>query len=171
MKLFDKTFQSNIDETAGKMKEQYNDLRIDTFLSFMNTSEVFGRYSDLKLQNKTITRAGYTVLNTIILYGGAMFPTDISKKIFRSKHSVSRAIITLEKHGLVTIGPIGDDRRRRRVKITPRGLAFAKKGNIASREHVARAILNILNDEETKHLNQILKTLREHTLTLMGINI
>jgi|WetSurMetagenome_2_1015567.scaffolds.fasta_scaffold87067_1 DNA-binding MarR family transcriptional regulator len=165
----DKSLRKNINITANELKIQYSDLKIDTFLACMATWDVFDRYVESQLRDKTISRAGYTILNALIFYGD-MSPTEISKKVFRSKYSVSRAIVTLQKKGLIEKSPVNGDRRKLQITITARGLSIAKKGNIKARKYIAYAIFGILNDEEIKNINNYIKRLKEHTLILIGVN-
>lgn len=155
------------EKIASDIKAQHKDLTVDTFLVFDSTHEVVSRYHDMYLGNQTVSQTGLKVLNAIISYGGSMIPTSISKKIFRSKHSVSKAIFTLESHGLVEVKPVDGDRRKREVMITERGLFVAKRGNIYVRKRVSKEVMKILNKDEISLMNDILKRVRKHTLTLI----
>ena len=164
-----KSLKKNISITANELRAQYSDIKTDTFLACMATWDLFDRYTESQLRDKTISRAGYTILFALIFYGD-MSPTEISKKVFRSKYSVSRAIVTLEKKGLVEKSPVNGDRRKLQITLTAKGLSVAKKGNIKARKYIAHAIFNILNNEEIKNINNYIKRLKEHTLTLIGVN-
>ncbi len=153
---------------AKELKRQHRELRTSTFLSLLVSSAMITRYLDSQRDEKEITVAGFNVLNTLILCNGSAFPTEISKKIFRSKHSVSKVIYTLESYGLITIKPVGQDRRKREVRITDKGIAIAKNGIIYSRKRVGKEIFSVLTEEEIKLLRDILKKIRNHTLALIN---
>ena len=153
---------------ARELKSQHRELRTSTFLSLLVSSAMITRYLDSQRDEKEITVASFNVLNTLILCNGSAFPTEISKKIFRSKHSVSKVIYTLESHGLITIKPVGQDRRKREVRITEKGITIAKKGIIFARKRVGKEIFSVLTDEEIKSLRDILKKIRSHTLALIN---
>jgi DNA-binding MarR family transcriptional regulator len=155
-----------IDKLARELRKQHRQLKMNTFLSLLVSADIIYRYLDSARGEKQITGPGFNVLNTLILCDGSAFPTEISKRIFRSKHSVSQVIITLENHGLVTIRRVGEDRRRREVRITDKGIEAARRGMIYSRKRVGAKIFSILTDEETKLLHDILAKIRRHTLTL-----
>ena len=159
-----------IEKLARELKKQHRQLKMSTFLSLLVSADIIYRYLDSARNEKQITGPGFNVLNTLILCNGSAFPTEIAKRIFRSKHSVSKVIFTLENHGLVTINPIGEDGRRRQVTITDEGLEVARKGMIYARKRVGKEILSILTDEETKLLNDILLRIRKHTLALVNSN-
>src|SRR3972149_10368564 len=118
----DDKFKENIESMAKEIRTQAGNIKVDTFLSYLHTSDIINRYLDLLLPDRNISRAGFNVLHNLILNDGNMIPTDISKKTFRSKYSVTRVIDTLEKQGLVKRRPAGRDRRTRRVDITRKGL-------------------------------------------------
>ena len=156
-----------IEKLAGDIRAQHKNLTVDTFLLLDSTYDVINRYVDMHFSNHTLSQTGFKVLNALILYGGHMIPTDISKKIFRSKHSVSKVIFTLERHGLVKISSVGGDRRKREVKITAKGLAVAKKGNIYVRQRISEEVMGILDKKELSLIRKMLKRLRTHTSGLI----
>ena len=162
-----KNLNEAMTKMAKELKRQHHQLTMNTFLSLLVCSDIIYHYLDSEREEKEITSAGFNVLNTLILCNGSAFPTDISKRIFRSKHSVSKVIFTLENHGLVTIRPVGEDRRKRQVRITDKGIEVARKGTIYLRKRIGEDIFKILTDEETKLLNDILKRIRKHTLALV----
>jgi hypothetical protein len=86
----------DIENAANLLKKQHADIKTDTFLKFLATLDLFTRYLDLQYTSKHATRSGFNVLNTLVLSGGSMSPTDISKKIFRSKNAISHVVSTLE---------------------------------------------------------------------------
>src|SRR4030042_4996365 len=151
---------------AGELKKQHQDLKMSTFLSLLVCSDIVSRYLDSERNEKQITGAGFNVLNTLILCKGSAFPTDISRQLFRSKHSISKVIFTLEKHGLGTVRTLGEDRRKREVRITKKGIETTRRGSIYARKRVGEQILQVLTDEETKLLNDILLRLRTHAMDL-----
>jgi DNA-binding MarR family transcriptional regulator len=65
-----------------------------------------------------------------------MTPTEIAKRVFRSKHAVTRAIDVLEKDGLVRRGTVRGDRRIRKVNITRKGLELIQ-ANVDDRRRLA----------------------------------
>ena len=161
-----KNLNEAMTKMAKELKRQHHQLTMNTFLSLLVCSDIIYHYLDSEREEKEITSAGFNVLNTLILCNGSAFPTEISKRLFRSKHSVSKVIFTLERHSLVTIRPVGEDRRKREVRITNKGIEVAKKGTVYLRKRIGKEILSILTDEETKLLHDILARIRRHTLTL-----
>lgn len=163
-----KSLKDNIARIAADMRSQHEDVTVHTFLLIESTYDVINRYSNLYSGRHKVSQSGLKVLNMLILHGGGMIQTEISKKVFRSKHSVSKVVYTLENHGLVKILPVGDDRRKKEVRITSKGLSVAEKGSIYARERISNEILRSLNKKEKALMHDILMRVREHTLKLIG---
>jgi DNA-binding MarR family transcriptional regulator len=98
--------------------------------------------------------------------GGRATPTELSKRVFRSKHAITRAVDTLEKEGLVKREGIGEDRRNRKVVVTAKGLNLVRK-MVPFREQIGSTITEPLTEEEARRFSSILKRLRRHLVGLM----
>ena len=154
---------SGIDAVAEDLKQTARDLRVDTLLAFIRTAEIVNRYLDIELSKYGASRARSSILNVLITGGGSMRPTDLSRKLFRSKHTITRVIDSLEKEGLVRREPIGEDRRTRKVTITEKGLEFVK-GTVFHRQDISYRAFSWLDKEQTQELNSMLTQLRKHLL-------
>jgi DNA-binding MarR family transcriptional regulator len=163
-----KSINDDIARIATDMRAQHSDVTVHTFLLIESTYDVINRYFNLCSGQHAVSQSGLKVLNMLILHGGGMIQTEISKKVFRSKHSVSKVVYTLENHGLVKIHPVGDDRRKKEVRITPKGMAVAEKGSIYARERISKEVLAPLNKKERTLMHDMLKRIREHTLNLIA---
>lgn len=163
-----KSFDAEIERIAGDMNSQHEDLTISTYLMIEYTADLINRYSGLFIGKHKVSNTGYKVLNTIIRNGGGMIPSEISKIVNRSKHSVSKVVYTLENHGWVEIVPVDGDRRKKEVRITPLGLSVAKGGTIYSRVQVSEEVLSVLNKKEKKEMYDMLKRVRENIMKLIS---
>jgi DNA-binding MarR family transcriptional regulator len=159
------SFQKGLERLANDIRIQARDLRTDNLRSFLATCDVVNRYADLQIAKFDVSRSGFNILHALILNGGKMRPTEISKELFRSKNSTTRVIDTLEKQGLIKRETQGKDRRTKEVIITEEGLKIAKDGYEAGR--IDKEIFGFLNKEQAEILNEILKETRKHTLTLI----
>ncbi|MBM3182895.1 MAG: MarR family transcriptional regulator [Chloroflexi bacterium] len=90
----------------------------------------------------------------------------MSKRVFRSKHAITRAVDTLEKDGWVKREGIGEDRRNRRVTVTTKGLNLVRR-MVPFREETGSRIMSVLDGTETAQLGTALKRLRRHLVSLM----
>jgi MarR family 2-MHQ and catechol resistance regulon transcriptional repressor len=163
----DDQLRENIESRAEEIRSQARDLKVDTFLSFLYTSDIVDKYLDIELGNQPVTRAGFNILHNLILNEGSMIPTEISKAVLRSKHSVTKAIDTLEKQGFVKRVSNDTDRRVRRINITRKGINLVKKATTASRERISRKLFRELNERQLQEFNKILKQIRKDTLILI----
>lgn len=153
---------------ADEIREEAAHLRILTFLSFVYTADVVNRYLDIELGRYPVGRTGFSVLHNLILHGGTMIPTNLSQRVFRSKHAVTRVVDKLEKLGFVKRGNIGSDRRFRKVSITKEGLAFIKESQAAGQQRLGHVLMTPLDQEQIETLHSMMKQIREHALTLIS---
>jgi DNA-binding MarR family transcriptional regulator len=161
------SFQNTLDSLACDIRSQATELQTDTFLAFVQTSVIINRYLDIHPAGRPASRTGLNVLNALILSGGTLTPTEISKQILRSKHSVTRLVDTLEKQGYAKRKPIGTDRRTREVTITKKGLDLVKQNVMEHQERVISHVFAPLSQEQLEDLNETLKRLKEHLLSLI----
>jgi DNA-binding MarR family transcriptional regulator len=153
---------------ADEIREQAAQLRVMTLLSFIYTAEVVSRYIDIELARYPIGRTGFSVLHNLVLHGGTMMPTELSKRIFRSKHAITRVVDRLEKLGFVKRDDIGSDRRVRKVSLTKAGLTFVKETQAAGQQRVGPLLLHTLNQKQIEELGVMMRQIREHALKLIA---
>jgi len=158
--------QSLLDSLADEIRAQAVDLRGELLLSILYTTIVFNRYLEIETAKRESTPTRFGILHNLVTHGGVMTPTNIGKRIFKSKHAVSRAVDVLEKDGLVRRQPISGDRRLRRITITRKGLDFVT-ANLAEMRITSSKIFSCLNTRQAEELRIILKQLREHLLELI----
>lgn len=163
-----KVSNHELQSMADEIREQAAQLRVLTFLSFIYTADVVNRYLDIEVARYPVGRTGFSVLHNLVLHGGTMTPTNLSGRIFRSKHAVTRVIDKLEKLGFVKRGAIGTDRRVRKVHITKEGLAFVKESQAAGQQRVGHVLLHPLDQKQIEALGVMMKQIREHALKLIA---
>jgi DNA-binding MarR family transcriptional regulator len=159
----DRLNKQDLENAADLLKRQHADIKSDTFLKFLATLDIFTRYLDLQYTSKHATRSGFNVLNTLVLCGGTMTPTEISKKLYRSKNAICHVVATLESHGLVTTVRADKDRRSIEVRITDMGLALTVSESIVARELLGQRVFGIFTEDELGFLNNILERLIQRT--------
>lgn len=159
-------FEHKIEDLAHEIKEQSNRLSMDNFSTLVHVADILERFIDVQMRKVGINQTNYTLLNHLIVLGGRATPTELSKRVFRSKHAITRAVDTLEKEGLVKREGIGEDRRNRKVVVTAKGLNLVRK-MVPFREQIGSTITEPLTEEEARRLSSILKRLRRHLVGLM----
>jgi DNA-binding MarR family transcriptional regulator len=162
-----KVNKKNLENAADLLRSQHAEIKADTFLKFLAVLDVFSRYLDLQYTSKHATRSGFNVLNTLVLNGGTMSPTEISKIIHRSKNATCHVVSTLESRGLVTTVPANGDRRSIDVQITGKGLTLTQQESILARERLGQSAFSIFSEDELKVLNALLEKIMQHTVSLI----
>jgi DNA-binding MarR family transcriptional regulator len=163
-----KVSNHELQSMADEIREQAAQLRVLNFLSFIQTADVVNRYLDIEVARYPVGRTGFSVLHNLVLHGGTMKPTNLSERIFRSKHAITRVVDNLEKLGFVKRDAIGSDRRVRKVSITKEGLAFVKESQAAGQQRVGHVLLDPLDQKQIEALGTMMKQIREHALRLIA---
>jgi DNA-binding MarR family transcriptional regulator len=159
--------EKSVQTLADKVEATNKEMRVQTFLWLLFTTDVVARYLDTHLSKYRVSRTGFSVLNTLVTHAGTMKPTEISKIVFRTKHTITRTVDELEKRGLVERKTIGQDRRTRQVAITSKGLNLVRAA-LPDMRQVSRAAISSLEEEQVSQLNNILKRLAKDLLIQMA---
>ena len=160
-----KSFEDRVEYLANDIRAQASDLRFDNFLSFIYTAEIVNKFVDSVLRKHGANRTWMNILHILITHGGTMTPTELSRRVFRSKHAITRAVDSLEQQGLVRREGIGEDRRVRKVTITGKGLGVVKK-TMPNRRDLGLRAMSCLGKEEAQTFGATLRRLRKHILSL-----
>jgi MarR family 2-MHQ and catechol resistance regulon transcriptional repressor len=156
-----------LDLLAKRLRVQANDLKFDNFLSFIYTSEIVNRYLDNELKKFGINRTQMGILHILIARGGILTPTELSRRITRSKHATTKSIDSLEVLGLTKSARTRSDRRLRKVTITEKGLDLVEQ-TMSLRHKIGSQAMQFLNDKEAEKFQNILRRFRKHVIELAG---
>lgn len=141
--------------------------KLHKLMSLIHSFDVLNRYLELKLFPHGINPIRFAVMNALIVHGGRMSPTDISKWTLRSPHTVTSMLDWLERDGLVKREPNLVDRRRIDVIVTDKGWN-ATRNMIPIVEEIGEKALDCLSQEEIETVIGIMRKLRKHLLAKMG---
>jgi len=164
-----KVNSQRLDSLAKRLRVQANDLRFDNFLSFIYTFEIVNKYLDNELRKSGLNRTQMSILHILIVRGGTLTPTELSRRITRSKHATTRAVDSLETLGLTRSASTRRDRRLRRVTITEKGLDLVEQ-TMSLRHNIGSQAMQCLNQEEAEAFQSNLRRFRKHVLQLMEEN-
>ena len=162
--------EDSMESLALEIRTLAQQMRVSAFLSFIYTADVVNRYLDMQINNLPASRTGFSVLHNLILHGGTMTPTAISKRVFRSRQSVTKTIDTLVKQRLVRREPIREDRRNRKVSITEKGVELVKRSSAEGQERISRTIFHPMEENQIREFDSLLRQIRKHVLTLVSDN-
>jgi len=110
------------------------------FLSIVRTHDVLNRYLEIQLAKHNSSPTTFAVMNALIVHGGTMTPTAISKWIFRPKHTITSMLHALEDIGYTKRKTNQHDARSVNIIITKKGWEATEKMIPIAEEMGQRAI-------------------------------
>ncbi|MBN2542939.1 winged helix DNA-binding protein [bacterium] len=145
---------------------------IKAYTAFFLAFDIIDNYVNTMLNETDISRAGRNILHILIINGGSMTATEISKQAWRSTYSVVRVIDTLERAGYVirVAQNHGGDRRKKIISITEKGIDAAEELVKISEEFLCYQVLGGLTEEQIDIFFQILEKIRKHVFDLVEKN-
>jgi len=136
---------------------------LGNLLSILVSFEVLARYLEVGLRRHDATLIKFNIMSTLFKNGGEMTPSEIAESVFREKNSITAAIKTLEKEGVVRREPSTDDRRSVKVIITDEGWEVANRLSPIAQE-LSREALSCIDREQLETLVGNMRTIRESLL-------
>lgn len=136
---------------------------LNFLMSFIRTFDVLNRYLEIGLFKYKTSPIRFAVMNAIIVHGGQMTPTAISKWTYRSPRTVTSMLDSLERDGLIRREPNTKDRRSRIAVVTKKGWDITRK-LIPAVDEIDQRALSCLSEDELNTLNNIHKKFRKHLL-------
>lgn len=137
------------------------------FLVIVNFADILIRYSEMTL----INLLHYNTLGFLIRSGGSLTHTELAKHLFRSKHSITKVIDSLEKEGYVKRVRDLKDRRTIHIRITSAGLDLVEK-NLSIGDNLVREVLSTLDKKEmddlVNHIRRLRRTVIEKIRAVRG---
>lgn len=149
------------------MKKQWNKTT-KAVMSIVRTSDIVNRYLEIELRKSRSSPARFAVMNALLVHGGTMNPSKISKWIFRAKHSVTSMLKVLENIGYVKREPNGSDRRSVNIVVTEKGWKSTEV-MIPRAEEISQKILSCLDEKQVDTLMDILRQIRKHLLRQLTV--
>ena len=149
--------------TVSEVSKTTDKTPLGTLLSVLMSFEVMARYLEIELRQHNATLIKFNIMTTLFKNGGEMTPSEIAESVFREKNSITAAINTLEKEGVVRREPSPDDRRSVKVIITEEGWKEANRLTPIAQE-ISREVLSCMDKEQIDNLVEKMRVLRESLL-------
>src|SRR6478735_163871 len=133
---------------------------VHLWLVFMKAFQALVPHAAGSIEQTELGDSDFRVLEAL-LHKGPLPVNTIGPKVWLTPGSISVAVDRLVKKGLVSRKDHPDDRRVRRVELTPKGRALITRGfgeHAAAMENVA----DILSKDERLILLRLLKKLGKH---------
>jgi DNA-binding MarR family transcriptional regulator len=136
---------------------------LGTLLSILMSFEVLARYLEIELRRYEATLIRFNIMSNLFKNGGEMTPSEISGSVFREKNSITAALNTMERQGVVRREPSTDDRRSVKVVITDKGWKEANRLSPIAQE-ISREALSCLDRVKVEELVETMRNIRENLL-------
>ena len=149
--------------TISEANRRTDKTPLGTLLSILMSFEVLARLFEVELRRYDATLIRFNIMSTLFKNGGEMTPSEIAESVFREKNSITAAINTMERQGVVRREPSPNDRRSVKVVITDKGWKEANQLNPVAQE-ISRGVLSCMDKEQIENLVETMRTLRESLL-------
>jgi len=133
---------------------------VHIWLVFMKAFQALLPHAAQSIERTQLGDSDFRVLE-VLLHKGSLPVNTIGPKVWLTSGSISVAVDRLVRRGLVSRKDHPDDRRVRRVELTPKGRALITRGfgeHAAAMENLAR----VLSKNERLTLLRLLKKLGKH---------
>jgi DNA-binding MarR family transcriptional regulator len=158
--------KQRINSIADSLKVQHDDVNVYNFHSFINLAEMTFKYLDQEFYGKIgLDRTKIQILNLLVVKGGTLTPSQLSLSVNRKKITITTALNSLEKQGLIKSSRVKKDRRLRLVTITEKGLDIMDKFPPLLGEIFAQA-MSCFNPIEATTFQSFINRFRENLLRL-----
>jgi DNA-binding MarR family transcriptional regulator len=161
------TQEEAIENLSKEINEVSHVVKLNSLLLLAYAANVVSKYLDMKMQKYGQDLTRLNILYLLVGSGGSMTPTNISKRVYRSKHAISRALDVLEKDALIARARTSSDRRSVNIIITRKGVQLVRK-SLPDLKQASAAATSCLTTERTEDLKTISRDLRNHLINLMG---
>ena len=149
--------------TVSEASKTTDKTPLGTLLSVLMSFEVLARYFEVELRRHDATVIKFNIMTTLFKNGGEMTPSEIAESVFREKNSITAALKTLEREGVVRREPSTDDRRSVKVIITDKGWKEANRLSPIAQE-LSREALSCIDKEQLDALVSNVRMIRESLL-------
>ena len=122
-------------------------------------ADTINRYHEITLNKEGINRLQWGAMSLLIVRGGSLTPTRLARLMFRSKHSITKVIDSLEREGLVIRDRAGKDRRTIQVRVTSAALDYMAQV-FGRGTDPSQRVLSAIDENERKVLMDLVQRLQ-----------
>jgi DNA-binding MarR family transcriptional regulator len=154
-------FNGELASLAEDIRAIGADLRFTLAVQLLNAGWLLDKYITAKARTIGQNRSRFDIMHTLIIHGGVMKPSDLSRMLLRSKQTITQIIDALERDGLVKRELVGQDRRTRRIIVTKRGLELIRT-SLPDTLEVMNSAMPTMSEKEVQTLTASLRKIRKH---------
>jgi DNA-binding MarR family transcriptional regulator len=154
-------FNGDLASLAEDIRAIGTDLRFTLAVQLLNAGWLLDKYITAKARTIGQNRSRFDIMHTLIIHGGVMKPSDLSRMLLRSKQTITQIIDALERDGLVKRELVGQDRRTKRIIVTKRGLELIRT-SLPDTLEVMNSAMPTMGEKEVQTLTASLRKIRKH---------
>lgn len=132
-------------------------------MAIVRSADILNRYLQVELSKYGSSPTRFAIMNALLVHGGSMTPTAISKWVFRAKHSITAMLRGLGESGLVNQEPNKKDGRSVNIVVTKKGWK-ATRAMLTEAEKISKEVLSCFSEKEIEILMELLKRFRKHLI-------
>jgi MarR family 2-MHQ and catechol resistance regulon transcriptional repressor len=152
--------QDKIKVRRKKTTQGQDTAGVHLWLVFMKAFQALLPHAAQSIERTKLGDSDFRVLE-VLLHKGPLPVNTIGPKVWLTPGSISVAVDRLVKKGLVLRKDHPDDRRVRRVELTPKGRALITRG-FGEHASAMEDVANVLSKSERLTLLRLLKKLGKH---------
>lgn len=149
----------SMESLAREIRDMQEIVKFDSLLLLMYAAEVVSRYMEMKMKEFGHDQTRLNILYLLVASGGTLTPTEISEKVYRSKHAITRAIDILEKAELVTRERSSSDRRSIDVTVSEKGVDLVRR-SLPKVQQASAIATSCLTSQQVEDLKTTTRKLR-----------
>ena len=134
------------------------------YLLFLYIAHIVQEYANDHLYRQVgISEVQYRALGHIVINGGSIRPSELSKQLSRVQHNTTTLIDRLRAGGLVTTERDNGDRRYVNINVTDKGREVYIKTYPVARE-IVNQVMSSISEEDAVKLEELLSVIEQNIL-------
>jgi len=140
----------------------HQDVRVSTFILFVQTAQAVLKYADAHLYRKTrLSVSRLVVLRVLASNSEGMMPSEIARWTSTERHNITALIGRMKREGLVTAERNSSNKRLVKIKLTNKGREVYNQSMPVAREVFEQVMLSITEGDAVL-LREKLRTIRQN---------
>ena len=153
--------------TDDEIKSTAKLIRNQEFIHLASLADMVDRFVDMSYRPGTTSRLTLNALNILVAHGGCLTPTELSRRMYRSKHSITKVVDSLEKEGFIIRDSNTPDRRVTLIRVTAKALGILAH-DLTSSPIAQYDVMKCLSPEEKEQLGILVEKLRRELKSVIG---
>jgi DNA-binding MarR family transcriptional regulator len=140
----------------SEIGQAIQEIRSREYIYISAFAHAVNRFVSIIAKKSRLNRTCMVFLTELVVRGGSLQPTQLSRLMYISKYSVTKIIDKLEKNGYVVRQHFSKDHRVVHVRVTSAGLEFVSK-TLNTHDLLWQNIMSTLSENEHQELNRSMK--------------